>query len=75
MPKNIESIQVEQIAAAWLARKDSENWSSADQARLTAWLDECLAHRIAYIRLDAAWQQARRLKEWIAARSSALATR
>jgi len=74
MPKNAQSIHIEQVAAAWLARKDGENWDSDDQAQLTAWLEESLAHRIAYIRLDAAWQQARRLKELVAARSASSGT-
>jgi transmembrane sensor len=56
-----DSIQIEEIAAGWLARRDRGHWSDADQAELTAWLDSCVAHRIAYIRLEAAWQRARRL--------------
>lgn len=75
MPKNVESIHIEQVAAAWLARKDSDYWNSADQAQLTAWLDECLAHRIAYIRLDAAWQQTCRLRELAAPRLLGPSTR
>jgi transmembrane sensor len=57
-----DSIQIEEIAATWLARKDGEGWSAADQAALTAWLDASSAHHIAYIRLEVAWRQARRLK-------------
>jgi transmembrane sensor len=56
------SLQIEEIAAKWLARKDSGNWSSADEAELTAWLEAATAHRVAYIRLEAAWRRARRLK-------------
>jgi transmembrane sensor len=57
-----DSIQIEEIAADWLARRDGEDWSEADRAELAAWLDSSTAHRIAYIRLEAAWQQARHLK-------------
>jgi transmembrane sensor len=57
-----DSIQIEETAAAWLARRDGEEWSAADQAELTAWLEASTAHRVAYIRLEAAWQKARRLK-------------
>jgi transmembrane sensor len=57
-----DSIRIEEIAAQWLARKDCEEWSDADGAALTAWLDASIAHRVAYIRLEAAWRQARRLK-------------
>jgi transmembrane sensor len=56
------SEEIEQTAAAWLARRDSGAWSPHDQARLDAWLDESTAHRVAFIRLDAAWQQTDRLK-------------
>jgi len=49
-------------ASDWLAeRRISENWSADDQARLDAWLAESLAHRVAYVRLDAAWRRTERL--------------
>ena len=53
---------MELAAAAWLARRDREEWSDADQAELHAWLSASTAHRVAFIRLQAAWQQAGRLK-------------
>jgi transmembrane sensor len=61
------SIQIEELAAGWLARRDSGNWSSADEAKLIAWLGESTAHRVAYIRLDGAWEPTHRLKELFAA--------
>ena len=30
---------IEQRAAAWLARRDSGEWTSADDVALTEWLD------------------------------------
>jgi transmembrane sensor len=54
--------QMELAAAAWLARRDREEWNDADQAELHAWLSASTAHRVAFIRLEAAWQQAGRLK-------------
>ena len=54
--------QIEQAAAAWLVRRDREEWNNADQAKLHAWLSASTAHRVAFIRLQAAWQQADRLK-------------
>jgi ferric-dicitrate binding protein FerR (iron transport regulator) len=57
-----DSIQIEETAACWLARKDCEHWSAADQLQLTAWLEASMAHRVAYIRLEAAWWQTRHLK-------------
>lgn len=54
--------QIEQLASTWLARRDGSAWSSHDQCELDAWLQESVAHRVAFLRLDAAWQQSDRLK-------------
>jgi transmembrane sensor len=54
--------QIEQAAAAWLVRRDREEWNDSDQAELHAWLSASTAHRVAFIRLQTAWQQAGRLK-------------
>jgi transmembrane sensor len=54
--------QIEQAAAAWLVRHDREEWNDSDQAELHAWLSASTAHRVAFIRLQTAWQQAGRLK-------------
>lgn len=56
------SRQIEQTAATWLARRDAGAWSPAEQAALEAWLAESTAHRVAFVRLEAAWQRADRLK-------------
>lgn len=55
------SRQIEQAAAAWLARRESGAWSGADQAGLDAWLAESTAHRVAFLRLDSAWRESGRL--------------
>ena len=57
-----DSLQIEEIAAGWLARRDGDCWSVGDQVALIAWLEAATAHRVAYIRLEAAWQKSRRLK-------------
>jgi transmembrane sensor len=57
-----DSIQIEETAANWLARRDGEGWCADAQLVLAQWLDASTANRVAYIRLDAAWQKARRLK-------------
>src|SRR5258708_10901552 len=54
--------QIEQAAAAWLVRRDLEEWNHADEAELEAWLSASTARRVAFIRLQAAWQQVGRLK-------------
>jgi transmembrane sensor len=56
------SRQIELVASAWLARRDGDEWSTQDQLQLDAWLQESTAHRVAYLRLDAAWRQSDRLK-------------
>lgn len=56
------STQIERDAAAWLARRDGGEWSPGDQARLEAWLAQDTAHRVAWLRLHAAWAQSGRLK-------------
>ena len=49
-------------ASEWLVtRRAAADWSEADQAALDAWLAQSPANRIAYWRLEAAWNQAQRL--------------
>jgi len=54
--------QIEESAAVWLARRDSGNWSETDQADLNEWLRASTANRISFLRLEAAWAEAGRLK-------------
>ncbi|MBB5940570.1 FecR domain-containing protein [Xanthomonas sp. 3307] len=58
----MESWAIEALAAQWLTRRESGNWSEADQAELDAWLDASTAHRVAFLRLDVAWNEAARLR-------------
>lgn len=57
-----ESERIEREAAGWLARRDRTDWSTRDELAFVAWRDAETAHRIAYLRLDAAWCGADRLK-------------
>ena len=57
-----ESERIEREAAGWLARRDRADWSSRDELAFAAWCDAATAHRVAYLRLDAAWNHAGRLK-------------
>jgi transmembrane sensor len=50
-----------EAAARLLRRNESTNWSDTEQAELDGWLAQSLAHRVAYLRLDAAWSSADRL--------------
>jgi transmembrane sensor len=53
---------IEERASEWLARRDSEKWNAADQSDLDDWLRASTSHRVAYLRLEAAWAEAGRLK-------------
>lgn len=54
--------EIEGVAADWLARRDGGAWSATDDAALAAWLDTDTAHRVAFLRLQAAWDESGRLQ-------------
>ena len=56
------SIRIERAAAAWLARRDAAGWAAHDQAELDDWLAASTAHKVAWLRLQAAWRESGRLK-------------
>jgi transmembrane sensor len=67
---------IDMQAAQWLERRGREDWSADDQAQFDAWFAHASAHRIAYLRVEAAWARAHRLgalrrpgrgSEWLAA--------
>jgi transmembrane sensor len=53
---------IEMTAGEWLARRDSGRLTPADEEQFQAWLDASVAHRVAYLRLEHAWEEAGRLK-------------
>ncbi|HTO40796.1 MAG TPA: FecR domain-containing protein [Rhizomicrobium sp.] len=53
--------EVRAHAAQWLERRVSEDWSQKDQAELDAWLSESATHKVAYMRVCAAWNKADRI--------------
>lgn len=59
---NTQSLAIEHTAAQWLARRDGSDWSPAAQAELERWLDQSSLHKVTFLRLQAAWQQAGRLR-------------
>ena len=62
LPSVGSAADVRNRAAAWLVkRRDHGDWSDADQVQLDSWLAESPAHKIAYLRVDAAWKRADRL--------------
>lgn len=63
--KNAREIQAE--AARWIevreaAAGEAEGWSPTRQAELDAWLAESDAHLVAFLRAEAVWQRADRLR-------------
>ena len=54
--------EIEEAASGWLIRRDSGAWTEGDQSRFDAWLATSTLHRVAYLRLEAAWEDAERLK-------------
>jgi transmembrane sensor len=55
------SQDIEAKAAEWLVRREQPSWSQADQAALDGWLEESMAHKAAFWRLEHAWQMADRI--------------
>jgi transmembrane sensor len=62
MSPNAKAEDIEAAAAAWFERREWSSWDAAAEKELEAWLSESTAHRIAFIRLEAAWERAERLK-------------
>ena len=52
---------IEQRAAEWLMRREEPEWSALDESEFDAWLQESLAHKAAFWRLDHGWRQADRI--------------
>ena len=59
--KPMGAMQLEERAAGYFARRQGSNWSKADEAAFQAWRQESLAHHVAYLRLEATWDEAARL--------------
>ena len=59
LPQN--ALEVQEQAAAWLARSIAQEWSERDQVALDEWLAASSVHKLAYWRLNAAWSRSERL--------------
>ncbi len=55
--------QIEHDASAWLAKFDAHGTSPEHDEAFNRWLEADIRHRVAYLRLEAAWRRAERLKE------------
>src|SRR5215475_83376 len=67
---SVDSETIEASAAEWVIRRYGESWSETDQERLDSWLSESTLHRVAYLRLEAVWQEIARLKALGAGRAA-----
>jgi transmembrane sensor len=56
------SLEIEEQAGAWLAKRDGGEWSAEEQARFARWLGASTAHRVAFLRLEEMWDRALRLQ-------------
>lgn len=54
---------IDACASRWLAARDARAATPAEQAEFTAWLEADIRHRVAYLRLEAGWQRADRLRD------------
>jgi transmembrane sensor len=59
---NADTDSIEKAAADWLAKRDSERWTAADQTCFDQWLAASTLNRVTYLRLEHVWEEARRLK-------------
>lgn len=60
--QRLSAADVRNRAAYWIVKqRDHGDWSDIDQTELDCWLAESPAHKIAYLRVEAAWSRADRL--------------
>ena len=57
----MSAADIENRAAQFLISRENGAWSDTDQHALDAWLEESLAHKAAYWRLEHGWRQADRI--------------
>lgn len=58
----MDNLNVKDAAARWIARREREDWCAANEAELEQWLAAATANRVAFMRLQATWRKADRLK-------------
>lgn len=59
---SMHSQTIEAAAAGWVIKRESDDWSEAEESRLNRWLTESVAHRVAYVRLETVWRGTERLR-------------
>lgn len=53
--------EVKAAAAQWFVRRNFWDWSAEDESQFAEWLAASLAHRAAYVRIEALWKRSERL--------------
>lgn len=53
--------EIEEIAARWIVRRESVDWSAEDEVALATWLNEAIGHKAAFWRLRQGWADADRV--------------
>lgn len=66
----MNALEIERTASDWLVKRTSGVWSSREQAEFDAWIGASISHRVAYIRIEAVWNQAGRLQALTAGTAS-----
>ena len=54
---------IEARASRWLAARDAGSTTAEEAAEFNRWLEADIRHRVAYLRLEASWKRADRLRE------------
>lgn len=59
--EDIKALSIQKQASEWLEKSLDDTFSEADQVALESWLAESASHKLAYWRLNAAWNRSERL--------------
>lgn len=61
LPTATRTADIEDRAGYWLERRDFGDLDAEELVEFNAWMAKSLAHRVTYVRLDAAWKRTERL--------------
>ena len=62
MKSSTSRVQIEREAIRWLQKRETEQWTPADDAELDRWLQASAGHSVSYIRLRSVWRRVEQLK-------------
>lgn len=52
---------IEEVAAGWLIRREEQQWDQDSEAEFQDWLQQSMAHKAAFWRLEHGWREADRI--------------